>query len=141
MRDPLTKAGRSELMSKVRSKGNKSTEEAVAATLFRNRIRGWLRHPRNVAGQPDFYFPRQKLAVFVDGCFWHACPACARRTPQTRRAFWRRKIEGNRRRDERVRRKLRASGCHSMRIWEHEVRRPSWLKRLRRTILRISTRP
>jgi DNA mismatch endonuclease (patch repair protein) len=109
-------------MAKVRSKGNASTEVAVI-TLFREAsITGWRRHPKGMLGNPDFYFPRAKLIVFVDGCFWHACPACRRNSPQTRAHFWQQKIDGNRRRDNRTRRKLRGQGYRVFRIWEHDLR-------------------
>ena len=120
--DPLCPAARSALMAKVRSKGNASTEAAVI-TLFREAsIKGWRRHPKGLIGKPDFYFPRAKLLLFVDGCFWHACPACRRNSPQTRASFWQEKIDGNRRRDNRTRRKLRGQGYRVFRIWEHELK-------------------
>jgi DNA mismatch endonuclease (patch repair protein) len=120
--DPLSPAARSALMAKVRSRGNVSTEAAVI-TLFREAsIKGWRRHPKGLIGKPDFYFPHAKLLLFVDGCFWHACPTCRRNSPQTRASFWQEKIDGNRRRDNRTRRKLRAQGYRVFRIWEHELK-------------------
>lgn len=130
MRDVLTRAERSAHMAKVRSKGNKSTEQVVEAALKGARIRGWVKHPQDIIGRPDFYFRRARLALFVDGCFWHACPRCHRRTPATRSEFWRQKIDQNRHRDERIRRRLRASGCGCVRVWEHELRQNLWLDRL-----------
>jgi len=130
MRDPLTAAERSALMSKVRGKGNRSTEVRVRAALIRYGISGWVKHPANVPGKPDFFFPRQKVALFIDGCFWHACPRCARRTPSSRATFWRNKIEDNKARDRRVRAQLTRLGYRVLRVWEHELRTRSWLKRL-----------
>jgi DNA mismatch endonuclease (patch repair protein) len=109
-------------MAKVRSKGNASTESAVIALFREASITGWRRHPKGMLGNPDFYFPRARLIVFVDGCFWHACPVCKRNSPQTRADFWQQKIDGNRRRDNRTRRKLRQQGYSVFRIWEHDVR-------------------
>ncbi len=129
-KDALSKLERSALMAKVRSKNNASTELRVEAALLEARIKGWKKHPNNVPFKPDFYFARAKLALFVDGCFWHACPKCRRRIPQTRNDFWKTKIEGNRKRDNRTSRSLRRDGYHVMRIWEHEVPKNSWLKRL-----------
>src|SRR5258708_17167883 len=126
MRDPLSKRQRSALMAKVRHKGNRSTEMLVQATLRANRITGWRKHPRNMPGTPDFYFPKAKLAVFVDGCFWHACPKCGR-IPKTRTEFWLQKITSNRRRDDRTRRVLRRAGFATIRLWEHELRTTRWL--------------
>ena len=135
--DPLSKVQRSALMSKVRARGNKSTEKRVAATLAAHAINGWRKHPAHVAGKPDLYFPDHRLAVFLDGCFWHACPACKRRIPRSRSAFWRKKIQGNRLRDEKTRRKLRRNGYHVVRIWEHELKGDAWLRRLEFIIKRI----
>jgi len=120
--DPLSPSARSALMAKVRSKGNASTESAVIALFREASITGWRRHPKGMLGNPDFYFPRARLIVFVDGCFWHACPVCKRNSPQTRADFWQQKIDGNRRRDNRTRRKLRQQGYSVFRIWEHDVR-------------------
>ena len=135
--DPLTPAERSERMARVRGRGNRSTEGRVEAVLIAEGITGWEKHPCDVPGRPDFYFPAQRLALFVDGCFWHACPTCDRRVPVNRREFWREKIEGNRRRDARKRRQLWAQGYHVMRVWEHDLRRGLWLNRLRAMLRRI----
>jgi DNA mismatch endonuclease (patch repair protein) len=131
MRDPLTKTERSTLMAKVKGRGNKSTEMVVCAALRRHRVSGWRRHPKNVFGRPDFYFPSQKLAVFVDGCFWHSCPKCGR-TPKTRVHFWASKIQNNHLRDIRVDRRLRNNGVMVLRIWEHEIATSSerWITRI-----------
>jgi DNA mismatch endonuclease, patch repair protein len=131
MVDSITQEERSSLMSKVRSTGNRSTEKRVEASLKSAGITGWKKHPKRISGCPDFYFPDAKVAVFVDGCFWHACPRCGR-LPSSNAEYWIPKIDSNRRRDNRVRRHLRKQGLHVMRIWEHEVRRASWLPRLDR---------
>ncbi len=133
MADSLTRAERSQLMAKVRAKGNRSTEVVVEAALRLERISGWRKHPKKVMGSPDFYFPRYRIAVFVDGCFWHACPNCGR-IPKTNVEFWSTKIDENRRRDNRVRRRMRQLGLHVVRVWEHEVRTAGWIGRLRRMI-------
>ena len=137
MKDPLSKRERSALMSKVRSRGNQSTEKAVESILRANKITGWRKHPKNVIGRPDFYFPKVRLAVFVDGCFWHACPKCGR-IPKSRINFWATKIAGNRQRDNRIRRRLWRTRFAVMRIWEHELRRISWVKRLQAKILKLT---
>ncbi len=139
MVDPLTPAERSARMARVHGSGNRSTEGRAEAALVAASIGGWEKHAKisTSRSRPDFYFPEHRLAVFVDGCFWHACPVCARNWPTNRAEFWRAKIEGNRRRDSRVRRQLRREGYHVMRVWEHELRRDVWLKRLRTMIRRI----
>jgi DNA mismatch endonuclease (patch repair protein) len=73
-------------MSLIRGKGNKQTEQALLALLKRDKITGWRRH-LPLPGKPDFAFTKQKVAVFVDGCFWHGCPKCYTR-PKTNRKFW-----------------------------------------------------
>ncbi len=129
--DPLTATQRSSLMAKVRGRGNESTERRVEVALKTAGLHGWIKHPQRILGKPDFYFPDFRTALFVDGCFWHACPRCSRRTPRTRRAFWQAKIEQNRLRDVRTRRKLRRLGIHCVRVWEHEAANTLWLGRLR----------
>jgi len=123
-------------MSRVRSTGNASTELLTEAFLTRKGIDGWVKHPREVPGHPDFFFPDYNLALFVDGCFWHACPKCGR-LPKSRTDFWRAKIEENRLRDQRIRKALRRQGVHVMRVWEHQVRGQEWMGRLLRMLHRI----
>ena len=80
--------------------------------------------------RPDFVFPKQRVAVFVDGCFWHGCPKHATQ-PKNNRAFWRKKLAGNQARDQLVNRMLRQAGWRVVRIWEHELqeRGTSWVVR------------
>jgi len=137
--DPLSEAERSARMARVRGAGNKSTEGRVEAALVTAGVEGWEKHPKGVLGKPDFYFPRQRVAVFVDGCFWHGCPVCARRTPTVRAEFWRGKIDENRRRDEHQRRRLRRQGYHVMRVWEHDIKKGPWLTRLRSLLARYAS--
>lgn len=135
MADQMSKQKRSALMAKVRSKGNRSTEIRVESALKKARIAGWSKHPKRIPGCPDFYFSRSKLSIFVDGCFWHACPKHGR-LPTTNQQYWTVKIDSNRRRDNRTRSRLRASGFHVMRIWEHDLRHGTWLRRLERMLER-----
>lgn len=136
MRDPLTTVERSALMAKVRSRGNRSTEARVEAVLKRRNLKGWMKHPSAVPGTPDFYFRRVRLAVFVNGCFWHACPRCGR-LPKSRVTFWKMKINGNRLRDSRTRRHLWKRGYHVLSIWEHELATDLWMKRLLSMITKL----
>lgn len=112
---------RSRLMGRIRSKGNQSTEQSFRLALVRAGVRGWVLHPKSVFGTPDFFFPEEKVAVFIDGCFWHGCSRCGH-VPRTRPAFWRLKFERNRSRSELVRIKLRRLGMKTIRFWEHEVK-------------------
>jgi DNA mismatch endonuclease, patch repair protein len=80
-------------MSSVRSRSNKSTELVLLSIMKANRIRGWRRHP-SLPGRPDFAFKSAKLAIFVDGCFWHGCPRCYR-PPKHNSGFWAEKVSYN----------------------------------------------
>lgn len=112
---------RSQLMSRIRSRNNKKTELALRGILRAHALSGWRRHQR-LPGRPDFVFPVERVAIFVDGCFWHGCPRHYR-PPTTRRGFWRTKVEQNRARDRRVSRELRKTGWKVLRLWECDLTR------------------
>lgn len=118
--DMWSKSRRSEMMAKIKSKGNKTTELRFLKLLRMHGITGWRRHV-NLPGRPDFFFPIQKVAVFLDGCFWHGCAKCYRE-PSTNVSFWKQKVVGNRRRDRRNSKDLRARGVRVIRIWEHSLK-------------------
>lgn len=130
--DPLSSSERSALMSRVKGKGNRSTEVRVADRLTKNGVEGWKQHPVEILGKPDIYFPILKLAIFVDGCFWHGCPICQRNIPKTRTEFWANKIALNRARDRKVNRGLKKTGVSVLRIWEHEVTANTWYPKFKR---------
>jgi DNA mismatch endonuclease (patch repair protein) len=106
-------------MSRIRSRGNRDTELALIDLMRRHGITGWRRN-QPVFGRPDFVFRTQRVAVFVDGCFWHGCPKHAN-LPVNNRAFWQKKLETNHARDRNVTRTLRAAGWRVVRIWEHDL--------------------
>jgi DNA mismatch endonuclease (patch repair protein) len=120
--DVFTKKKRSQVMAAIRSKGNKGTELKLGSILGAAGITGWRRH-RPLPGRPDFVFARQRLAVFVDGCFWHGCRWHCR-MPKSRGHYWKPKIDRNKARDRAVRILLRAAGWRVYRIWEHSLRTP-----------------
>lgn len=120
MADVLTASQRSYNMSRIRSKGTKP-EKDFEAILKEEEVKNFRRHPKHVLGKPDFYFPKQKLAIFLDGCFWHGCKKCFR-MPATNQAFWKNKIENNILRDKAVASKLKSSGIKVLRIMEHELK-------------------
>jgi len=122
--DPLSTKERSLRMSLIRGKGNRSTELRLAALFRSSGIIGWRRHS-TLVGKPDFCFSKHRVLVFVDGCFWHACPKCRRKTPTTNAAFWMTKIGRNAARDRQVTTELRKRGWKVVRIWEHELRTPN----------------
>ncbi len=119
MADVFTKAKRSAVMSLIRGSGNRDTELRLIGIFKAHDITGWRRGSPMV-GKPDFVFPKLRLAVFVDGCFWHACPRHFR-LPQSRSEFWAQKISRNQDRDRLVNRTLRKNGWKVVRIWEHAL--------------------
>jgi len=130
-------------MSRIRSRGNRDTELALARQLRVHGIKRWRRHvgirgravlprgpnfkaaqqrrpTRTFSVRPDFVFPKLRLALFVDGRFWHGCPKHATK-PRNNRTFWQRKLAGNKRRDALVTRTLRRAGWRVVRIWECDL--------------------
>src|SRR4051794_23782609 len=97
MADVFTRAKRSEIMSRVKGRGNLATELELIRLFREHRIVGWRRHTR-MFGRPDFVFTSNRIAVFVDGCFWHGCRRHGS-VPVTNRKFWKEKLSRNRRRD------------------------------------------
>jgi DNA mismatch endonuclease, patch repair protein len=139
MGDILDSKKRSALMSSIRGRGNKSTELAMVAMLRQFRISGWRRHrelrprpsksdighvrltrSRRIKVRPDFVFQNTKVAIFVDGCFWHRCPQHYG-LPQQNAEYWKNKLDANVRRDAVHTRALEGAGWTVLRIWEHEM--------------------
>src|SRR5205085_8055871 len=105
--------------------------ELALIEIFRaHRIIGWRRH-LPLPGRPDFVFPKQRLVLFVDGCFWHGCPKHSRHVSKSG-TFWMQKIQNNRTRDRRVKRQLSAGGWRVLRVWEHELARKRRLRLIAR---------
>lgn len=174
MADVFTKSKRSEVMARIRSRGNKATELALARIFRAQRITGWRRQQqiritndqirdataragfrassfefRRFRVTPDFVFLKPRVAVFVDGCFWHGCPKhcnprkwlrkssmpgqpAAASGGRTGRVFWQAKLVANVARDRRVNRALRRAGWRVLRIWEHELAKQNTPRLLRR---------
>jgi|SRR5581483_2494753 len=130
--DWLTREQRSRNMSSIRSKGNRTTEARFIELMRSKRITGWRRHCK-LPGKPDFTFKNQRVAVFVDGCFWHGCPRCFR-LPEDNRGYWTAKIASNRSRDLRVSAQLRSAGWRVIRIWECALGLPLTIQRIERAL-------
>ena len=126
MADLFTAAKRSHVMSRIRASGNRDTELRLMALFRQRRITGWRRNAR-VFGKPDFIFPRGKLAVFVDGCFWHRHQGCKfAYVPKSRLEFWLPKFGNNVARDKIVTQTLRKDGWKVLRIWECQLQERHW---------------
>ena len=98
--------------------------------LRQNRITGWRRH-QSLPGTPDFFFPAKHLCLFIHGCFWHGCPRCAK-SAKSNQAFWKPKIESNKRRDQKAARSLRSAGYKVMIVWECDLEAKNMDKTLKR---------
>lgn len=121
MADIHTQKQRSKNMAAIRSSNNKSTELRLVELLRKYHVKGWKRGSR-FYGKPDFVFSKNKITVFVDGCFWHGCKESFI-LPKTNRKFWKQKIERNMERDRQVSKLLRKEGWKVIRIWEHEIKK------------------
>ena len=119
---------RSRAMRSVKAKNNGTTEIAFRMALVRMGIGGWTTECC-LPGKPDLLFPKQRLAIFLDGCFWHGCSKCGH-IPKTNSLFWQTKISLNRKRDRKNTRLLRIKDWKVIRIWEHSISQKSALQRI-----------
>lgn len=121
MTDVFDKSKRSDIMQKIRGKGNRSTELALINLFKKQKITGWRRgYP--VKGHPDVVFLNEKIAIFVDGCFWHGHD-CRNTRPKSNEEFWSNKIDGNIEHDKIVTEKFEKRGWTVVRIWECELKK------------------
>ena len=120
MADTFSIEKRSEIMRKVKSNRNKSTELKLIQFFKENRICGWRRNFK-LYGKPDFVFPKQRLAIFVDGCFWHG-HNCRNTKPKDNAGYWESKINRNKNRDVQVTETLTNKNWTVIRIWECELK-------------------
>lgn len=110
-------------MSRIKSRGNETTEQRMVHAFRQAGITGWRRH-QPIRGNPDFVFRPERVAVFVDGCFWHGCERCTR-LPKSNVEYWKAKIGRNVARDKRNTRELREKGWRVVRVWEHALAQPT----------------
>ena len=112
-------------MSRIRDK-NTVPELTLRKAVSSSGLRGYRLH-YGLPGKPDIVFPRRKIAVFIDGCFWHKCPKCFTE-PATNNRFWIEKIASNIKRDRLVNIELRRNGWKVLRVWEHDTRNQKIIK-------------
>jgi len=117
-------------MAKVKSKGNRSTELRALRIFKEIGLSGWRRN-YPVFGKPDFVFLQFKVAVFIDGCFWHGCMEYCR-MPNSNQEYWEKKIRRNKARDKEVAHVFVKRGWRVVRIWEHDLKKPYSLKQFKR---------
>ena len=124
MADVFSKKKRSEVMSLIRSTDTKaeiSFRKIISSTLYPLGYRYRI-HYRKLPGKPDVVFANRKVAVFMDGSFWHGYKSKNRKTKLFGK-YWPHKIKRNMQRDKEVNRKLKKMGWKVVRVWEHEVKR------------------
>lgn len=121
MADTFTKIERSSIMRNVKSSGNRSTELKLVKLFRENGVIGWRRN-YPLFGKPDFTFPKFKVAVFVDGCFWHG-HNCRNTRPSDNKEYWTEKINRNKKRDLLVNGELRKKEWKVVRIWECSLKK------------------
>ena len=117
-------------MASVKSRDAKSTELKFILLLKEKGITGWRRN-YPLTGKPDIVFSRFKIAVFIDGCFWHGCPHHCR-MPSSNVNYWNNKIEKNKIRDKKITKALKMRGWQVIRIWEHEIKTGKLNQKLKR---------
>jgi DNA mismatch endonuclease, patch repair protein len=116
--DIMSKRERSRRMSLIRST-NTSPEIKLRRYIRKKGLKGF-RIKSSLPGKPDLYFPKYKIAVFVDGCFWHKCPRDFRK-PKSKSLYWNKKIGSNVIRDIKTNDLLFRLGIKVLRAWEHEI--------------------
>lgn len=119
--DSVSPQHRSRIMGNVKAQGNKSTELKLIKLFKENALTGWKRN-YPVKGKPDFVFLPQRVAIFVDGCFWHGCKDHCR-IPSNNQDYWLKKISRNKERDIQTTVIFRERGWKVIRVWEHELKR------------------
>jgi len=119
MVDNLSKEKRSKVMTSIRGKNTKP-ELMIRKMLWSRGVRYRI-HDRTVFGSPDVSIKKKKLAIFIDGCFWHGCSTCFKE-PKTNVGFWRSKIENNKNRRMIVKKELRKQKWKVVEIWEHDIK-------------------
>lgn len=129
---PPPTPGVSRRMSAIKSSGNYTTEVAMIQILRREGFVGW-RRKRPVFGNPDFCWAKKRVALFVDGCFWHGCPNC-KKIPKDYDQYWLDRIAANRKRDRVVTKYLNAHQWTVLRVWECQISSRLTVRRLRRVL-------
>lgn len=127
---------RSDIMRKVKSKGNKSTELRLIKLFKENGINRWRRN-YPVKGHPDFIFLDKRVAIFVDGCFWHG-HNCRNTKPREHSNYWNEKLSNNLKRDSEITDLFNTRGWSVLRIWECELKRKNQAETLLRIVFHLN---
>lgn len=112
----------SRIMSSIKDR-NTGPELAIRKALWNNGIKGYRLHWKNVPGRPDIAFPSKKIAIFINGCYWHRCPHCKPPIPKSNLRFWENKFEQNVARDKRNVEQLGRLNWNVLVLWECQIKR------------------
>jgi DNA mismatch endonuclease (patch repair protein) len=130
MNDVFSKEKRADIMRKVKSSKNKSTELKLITIFKENGIKGWRRGCK-IYGNPDFVFVKDRIVLFVDGCFWHG-HKCRNTEPKDNAQYWSAKIIRNKKRDKEVSKTLKEKKWKVVRLWECELKDKNRVKLLKK---------
>jgi DNA mismatch endonuclease (patch repair protein) len=111
----------SKIMSKIKGKNTKP-ELLLRKALWKNNIKGYRLHWKKVPGNPDIAFPGKRIAIFVNGCFWHRCPHCQLHVPKSHSEYWKEKFRRNVERDKRKIELLKAENWKVLVFWECQIK-------------------
>lgn len=126
IRDKRSPAPKNSTTSKVMSRNkakNTKPETAFRTELRKHQLTGYRLHPKNVIGRPDICFVSKKIAIFINGCFWHRCPKCNYGPPKNNTEFWNNKFKANVERDNRKTTELEKQGWKVLTIWECDIKK------------------
>ncbi len=133
LRDKRSPIPKSEIVSKVMSANkakNTAPELLLRKVLCENNLRGYRLHPKNIVGRPDVCYVSKKVAIFVNGCFWHQCPHCNFPLPTNNRSFWVEKFYKNKKRDKKKTEDLQKLRWKVFSIWECELKETGFVNKL-----------
>jgi DNA mismatch endonuclease (patch repair protein) len=123
LRDTLVVAESTRRSMSANRSVNTKPEIALRTALWHAGHRGYRKNVTRLPGKPDIVFGRQRVAIFIQGCFWHGCPNCTRNlTPKTNALYWATKISQNKARDERNAHALEAAGYRVLVVWECDLK-------------------
>lgn len=133
---PPPKAANKNISRSMKSNRARDTKPEILLkqALRKNRLKGYRSNWEKIPGRPDICFIKEKVAIFVNGCFWHRCPYCKLKLPKSNKVFWRNKFRRNKERDALKVRRLKKIGWKALTVWECQVR-----KRVDKTVERIQS--
>ena len=120
-RAPIPKKESTSRLMQANKAKNTKPEVLLRKALWKAGIQGYRLHPRQLPGRPDIVFGKARLAIFINGCFWHRCPSCDLPLPKSNTDFWKKKFDANVARDRKKIASLEEAGWRALTIWECEI--------------------